>query len=404
MQKVRKLKIKDPKLEEKLNELASVSADLWNTICTWHWRTVDRQGHWLSQGAMMRWHCKGHPDFHSQTAQAVADQFYSSLKSWRARDRKGKPPMDREKEWNKICWKSQAIKLRSDGKLRLSNGRGNEPVLIDWPVDEEPIFVEIGWNQGFEVRATYKTEAEDRTTGDKIAGVDLGENHLAAVATKDNSFLLNGGKLRAIRKYQNQTKAKLQEKISRKERGSNQWKKLVKSKNKQLDHLNNKITDLLHKLSRKLIDMLLERGVSTVVIGKLKGIRGHIDHGRYLNQRIHQWAYGTFSDYIEYKAKENGIDVEYVDESYTSQTCPRCESADESNKTGRKFKCSECGYEAHRDSVGAWNIREKYVSEDVEDRTSSCLPGAMASPSGVRHEPHISCSSRSKDLCIASSS
>ena len=404
MEKVRKFKIKDPELEEQLNELASASADLWNTICTWHWRTVDRQGHWLSKTAMQRWHCKSHPKFHSQTAQAVADQFYNSLKSWRARDRKGKPPLDREKEWNKICWKSQAIKLRSDGKLRLSNGRGNDPVLIDWPVDEEPVFVEIGWNRGFEVRATYETKTEDRTTGDKIAGVDLGEKHLAAVATREDSFLLNGGRLRAIRKYQNQTKALLQEKISRKERGSNRWRKLVKSKNQQLDHLESKITDVLHKLSRKLIDMLLERGVSTVVIGKLKGIRDHIDHGRYLNQRLHQWAHGKFKDYIEYKAKDNGIEVKYVDEAYTSQTCPRCEAADESHKHGRRFKCCSCGFEAHRDSVGAWNIRKKYVSEDTGRSISSCLPGAMASPSGVRHEPHLPCSSRSKDLCIASPS
>ena len=404
MHKVRKLSIEDSELEEQLNELATASADLWNTICTWYWRTLDRQNHWLSQGAMMRWYCKSHDDFHSQTAQAVADQFYSSIKSWQAKGPQAKPPLDREKEWNKICWKSGAIKLRSDGKLRLSNGRGNDPVLINWPVDEEPIFVEIGWNQGFEVRATYETETEDRTTGDKIAGVDLGEKHLAAVATSDDSFLLNGGRLRAIRKYQNKTKALLQEKISRKERGSNRWRKLVKSKNKQLEHLNSKITDILHKLSRKLIDMCLERDVSTVVIGKLKGIRDHIDHGRYLNQRLHQWAHGTFTDYIEYKAKQNGIDVEYVDESYTSQTCPRCGTADDSHKNGRKFECSNCSFEAHRDSVGAWNIREKYVSEDGEDRTSSCLPGAMASPSGVRFEPHISCSSRSKGPCMSNPS
>ncbi len=404
MQKTRKLNIEDPELEEQLNELASASADLWNTICTWHWRTVDRQGHWLSKTAMQRWHCKGHPNFHSQTAQAVADQFYSSLKSWRARDRKGKLPLDREKEWNKICWKSEAIKLQNDGKLRLSNGWGNDAVLIDWPVDEEPVYVEIGWNQGFEARATYETETEDSTTGDKIAGVDLGEKHLAAVATGSDSFLLNGGKLRAIRKYQNQTKAKLQEKISRKERGSSRWRKLVKSKNKQLEHLNSKITDILHKLSRKLIDMCLERDVSTVVIGELKGIRDHIDHGRYLNQKLHQWAHGTFADYIEYKAKQNGIEVEFVDESYTSQTCPRCENTEPSNKNGRKFECSNCEYEAHRDSVGAWNIRKKYVSEDTDRSVSSCLPGAMASPSGARHEPHLPCSSRSKDPCMPSPS
>jgi len=404
MHKVRKLKIKDSELEEQLDELASDSADLWNTICTWYWRTVDRQGHWLSQGAMMRWHCKDHSDFHSQTSQAVADQFYSSIKSWHARDQKGKPPLDREKEWNKICWKSQCIKLRSDGKLRLSNGLGNEPVLLEWPVNEEPVYVEIGWNQGYEARATYKIKTEDRTTGDKVAGIDLGEKHLAAVAMKGSSFLLNGGRLQAIRKYQNQTKALLQEKISRKERGSNRWKKLVKSKNRQLNHLNNKITDLLHKLSRKLIDMCLERDVSTVVIGELKGVRDQVDYGQYLNQRLHQWAHRRFSDYIEYKAKQNGIEVEYIDESYTSQTCPRCENTEPLNKNGREFECSECGYEAHRDSVGAWNIRKKYVSEDADRSVSSCLPGAMASPSGVRFEPHLPCSSRSKDPCIASPS
>ena len=99
--------------------------------------------------------------------------------------------------------------------------------------------------------------------------------------------------------------------------------------------------------------MCLERDVSTVVIGELMGVRDRVDYGQRLNQRLHQWAHGTFADYIEYKAKQNGIEVEYVDESYTSQTCPRCGTAKESHKRGRKFKCSSCNYEAHRDSVGA---------------------------------------------------
>ena len=398
MQKTRKLNIGD---HEQLDELASVSADLWNTICTWYWRTVDRKDHWLSREAMMRWHCKGHSDLHSQTAQAVADQFYESINSWHRNDRKGNPPKNRRKEWNKICWKSEAIKLRGDGKLRLSNGLHAEPLLLDWPVDEAPKFVEIGWNRGYEVRAIYNTEINDQTIGNKVAGVDLGEKHLAAVATEEDSFLLNGGRLRALRKYQNQTKAVLREKISRKEKGSSRRKKLIESKNKQLDHLCSKITDLLHKLSRKLIDMLLERGVSTVVIGELKGIRDNADYGQRLNQRLHQWAHGRFADYVEYKAKENGMGVEYVDEQYTSQTCPRCGTAKESHKNGRKFRCSSCGYEAHRDSVGAWNLRKKYVSEEEENGTSSCLPGAMASPSGVRFHPHLPCSSRSKDHCMS---
>jgi putative transposase len=251
-----------------------------------------------------------------------------------------------------------------------------------WPAGKEPVFVEIGWNDGYEVRATYEVEPEDRTTGDDVAGVDLGEKHLAAVATSGDSFLINGGELRALRHYQNRIKAKLQSKIDRKERGSNRWKKLIQTKNKQLDHIDNKITDLLHKLSRKLIEMLLERGVSTVAVGELKGVRDSVDYGSRMDQRLRQWAHGKFADYIEYKAEEAGMDVEYVGEKYTSQICPKC--GNRHKPSGRNYLCVLCGFEAHRDAVGAYNIRKKYVSEDTRQLSvSSCLPGAMASPSSA---------------------
>jgi len=379
---------------DQLDRLASASADLWNEICTWYWRWVDRQDHWASKGQMQKWRVNGHGQFHAHTAQAVNDQFYDAVGSWHQNDRKGNPPTDRQKQWNKVCWKKQAIRLRDDGVLRLSNGRGNDPVLIDWPPDQEPVFVEIGWNAGYEVRATYEVEPEDRTTGDDVAGIDLGERHLAAVATSDDSFLINGGELRALRHYQNSLKAKLDAKIDRKEHGSNCWKKLVETKNKQLGHIDNKITDFLHKLSRKLIEMLLERGVSTVAIGELKGVRDSVNYGSRMDQRLHQWAHGRFADYVEYKAEEAGMDVEYVSEKYTSQTCPKC--GNRYKPSGRNYSCVLCSFEAHRDTVGAYNIRKKYVSEETGRSVSSCLPGAMASPSGVRFYPHLPCRSRSR--------
>lgn len=387
MRRTRKLHIGE---SEQLDELARSSADLWNSVVKWYWRTVERQDHWLSEGAAKKWFAKGRSDFHSQSSQAVVEQFYDAINSWHQNDRKGNPPRSCSRNWNKIQWKKQAIKLREDGVLRLSCGRGNDSVLIDWPVDKEPVFVEIGWNQGYEVRATYEVEPEDRTTGDDRAGIDLGENHLAAVATSDGCFLLNGGELRALRQYQNQTKARLQSKIDRKERGSNRWQKLVVTRRKQLEHIDNKITDLLHKLSRKLIEMLLARGVSTVVIGELKGIRDHVDYGPRVNQRLHQWTHRRFADYVEYKAEGASVEVEYVDEAYTSQECPRC--GERHKPSGQEYQCSECGLEVHRDAVGAYNIRKKYVSEDGE--SSSCLPGAMASPSGGRFHPHLQCNSQ----------
>ncbi|MDF9672215.1 zinc ribbon domain-containing protein, partial [Bacillus paranthracis] len=46
--------------------------------------------------------------------------------------------------------------------------------------------------------------------------------------------------------------------------------------------------------------------------------------------------------------------------AYTSQTCPKCS---ETNKAqDRKYKC-RCGFEKHRDIVGAMNIRYAAVMD-----------------------------------------
>ena len=86
--------------------------------------------------------------------------------------------------------------------------------------------------------------------------------------------------------------------------------------------------------------------------------------------------------------------VKYISEEYTSQTCPNC--GNRYKPSGRNYSWVVCGFEAHRDAVGAYNIRTKYVSEETEKEVSSCLPGVMASPSGVRFHPHLQCSSRSR--------
>jgi putative transposase len=241
-----------------------------------------------------------------------------------------------------LRWTYQGVTLRDDGVLRLSTKRGEDSILVDWPAREEPRTVEIGKTKdGFVVRAQYNREPEDRTTGKKIAGIDLGEKHLAAVFTGDDAFTVNGGELRALRHYQNSLKRKLDAKIDCKERGSNRWKKLVQTRRKQLDHIDNKITDLLHKLSRKGVEMCLERDVSATAIGDVRGIRDRMGYGSQMNQRLHQWSYGEFARMIEYKAQLAGITVERIDEAYTSQECPQC--GHRKKPSGRGYTCSECG-------------------------------------------------------------
>lgn len=62
---------------------------------------------------------------------------------------------------------------------------------------------------------------------------------------------------------------------------------------------------------------------------------------------------------IEYKAKEAGIDVMLVDESYTSQTCCVCGKVDKSNRKYRGLYVCECGSIVNADVNGAVNILKR---------------------------------------------
>ena len=61
---------------------------------------------------------------------------------------------------------------------------------------------------------------------------------------------------------------------------------------------------------------------------------------------------------------EKLIKVKLVKENYTSQTCPKCSK--KHKPQGRNYICS-CGYETHRDIVGAWNILNKKYKFELVD-------------------------------------
>lgn len=65
------------------------------------------------------------------------------------------------------------------------------------------------------------------------------------------------------------------------------------------------------------------------------------------------WSYYQIQQYLEHKALSKGIKVAYVDPYNTSKRCPLCDRLNKPN--GRLYSCV-CGYKAHRDLVGAFNI------------------------------------------------
>src|SRR6266699_4937980 len=366
-----------------LDELARECGKLYSQTVTSFWRTVRKKGIWLAPKHLMRWHTSD--KLHAHTADACVQAFFASLKSWRER-RKSDPdahPPRRRRYYFRIEYKGTAIRLK-DGKLTLSNGRSNAPLMLDWSW-ELPKTVVIHWTgTQYEAIATYKQEAPQVTvTSDKVAGIDLGEIHMAVSHDGKQTFILNGRLLRAKRQYQNKLKAKLSAKIDVKKKGSRRRKKLIASKKRQLKKLKNQIKDVEHKQTSKLITTLHQAGVQTLVIGDVRDIRQDNDVGHINNQKIHQWSHGSIRFKLTYKAERLGMDVALQAEHYTSRTCPCCGHV-LSKVKGRVFRCPKCGWTYHRDGVGAMNIRYKYRGEFGVPH----VVAAMAPATGIRHMPH----------------
>jgi putative transposase len=376
---VRKLKIDKT---SQLDELARAAGELYSITLVSFWRTVRKKDVWLSGYSMEKWHISD--KLHAHTSDAITQSFYASLKSWlirRKADSLSKPP--RRRRWfYKVVWKSSAISLKN-GKLRLSNGKGNQPLVINWQWNK-PKIIEMGWNQNaqcYELRACYPQPSIQSIKSNNVAAIDLGEIHPMVIADGVNTDIYNGRLLRSVKQYQNKLKAKLSKLIDNKKRGSKRRKKLIKSKQKQLATIKNQIKDIEHKLTSKAVSMLKMRGIQTLVIGELRDIRKNIDYGKKANQRLHQWNFGSIRQKLEYKCARTEIQTELISEEYTSQMCLSCRKRNKPKN--RNYRCS-CSFQFHRDGVGSNNIRAKYLGQVP-------VVGLMASPIGVRWNPHIQC-------------
>lgn len=376
---VRKLKLK---YSEQLNQLAHAAGELYSQTLVSFWRIVRKKSVWISGYSMERWLISD--KLHAHSSDAVTQSFFASLKSWRSRrktDPNSKPPK-RRRWYYKVIWKSSAIKIK-DGKLKLSNGKGNKPLIVDWHWGK-PKQVELGWNKAskcYELRACYSEPKIEIVKDGGVSGCDLGEIHPMVFTDGVDTDIFNGRLLRSKRQYQNKLKAKLSKLIDTKKRGSKRRKQLIKSKQKQLAKIKNQIKDIEHKLTSKAVSMLKEKNIQTLVIGDVRDIRKSIKYGKKVNQKLHQWNFGSIRSKLEYKCAKIGINTELISEAYTSQECLFCRKRNKPKN--REYKCS-CGFKWHRDGVGCSNIRAKYLGEIP-------VVGLMASPSGVRFEPHLQC-------------
>jgi len=266
-----------------MDALARECGQIYSATLISFWRTVRKKGIWLKASSLMRWHTSDR--LHAHTADACVQAFCASLKSWRTRrktDREARPP-HRRRYFFRVEYKNTALRLQ-DGKLICSNGRGNAPLVLDWPWGC-PQTLTIHWTgTEYEAIAVYnEADAQPLEEGRTVA-VDMGEIHPAVTS---DGVIANGRYLRSLRRLRNKTLARFQKAMDTKKKHSRRWRKLKKSKASILKDLDNKIRDVLHKTTRRLVSTWIATEVQTVVIGDVRSIRKANDQGQVQNQRLH---------------------------------------------------------------------------------------------------------------------
>lgn len=173
----------------------------------------------------------------------------------------------------------------------------------------------------FEVEMTYEYEKENIELNDnKYLSMDLGINNLCACVDSNNeSFIIDGKKLKSYNQFFNKQRSYYQSKLK-----NNKTSKRLQRINRK--H-NNLVNDYLNKAVNQIKNIIKEKKIKNIVIGYNKGLKNNgikntklkgKDKKR-INQSFVSIPISRFKDKIKYQLENIGCKVTIINESYTSK-------------------------------------------------------------------------------------
>jgi len=190
-------------------------------------------------------------------------------------------------------------------------------------------------------------------------GIDAGIKCFAAFS--DGTLVEGPG---SFRRHED-VLAREQRKLSRKQKGSENWEK----QKKKISRLHHRIADVrmdfLHKLSTEVcnnhaavyVEKLNIRGMSATARGTEEAPGRNVRAKSGLNKSILDQGWFEFRRQLDYKLDWRGGMLEQVDARHTSQRCSCCGHTEKGNrKSQAEFVCMSCEVEQHADVNAAKNI------------------------------------------------
>lgn len=215
------------------------------------------------------------------------------------------------------------------------------------------------------IEVGYKKESstlKNLSQSQKFSAVDLGVDNLATVSFSDSApFIINGKPLKSINQFFNKVNATF---VSR-QRKINPNATIRTTKMLTLSRKrDNKINDYLHKASRYIVNQLVSRNVTDLIIGHNNNWKQGANLGKKMNQNFVSIPFNRFIDMLRYKCTLVGISVHIIDESYTSKASFLDRDFIPTYKPADLVKHKFSGYRKHR-GIYKSKIFQKVLNADV---------------------------------------
>lgn len=281
--------------------------------------------------------------------------------------------LNKEKGRFVVVYPKQSIELREfkkTGKIHLSKSNIYLTTKVKNFNQLDNVRI-VPKNSHYVIEVVYTVkEKEFKDTG-IVSSIDLGMNNLASITFNDgsNPLIINGRPLKSMNQYYNKKKSKLQSRL--KDRyTSNKIQKLTNKRN-------NKVNDYLHKSTHFLVNQLVSKNVSILIIGKNTSMKQDINMGKKNNQNFVQLPIFKFVDMLKYKAELQGIQIIFQEESYTSKVSfidndyipVYGVDDDKFNPSGKRIKrglyITKEGKKINADINGSYNIMRKAVPNAI---------------------------------------
>jgi putative transposase len=213
------------------------------------------------------------------------------------------------------------------------------------------------------------------------AGVDIGLNNLAAIASDKAGFvprIVNGRPVKSLNQFYNKRRAELQSQLGE---TLTTWRleRITAKRTRRIDHY-------LHTASRRIVDLLVAEGIGTLCIGKNPLWKQEIRMGRRNNQNFVSIPHARFIEMLSYKAALVGIRVIITEESYTSKASfldadplpvydAQCQEPPvfSGRRVKRGLYRAADGTPIHADVNGAYNIIRKVAPEAFAQGSRGCV-------------------------------